>query len=64
MVQYRLKKSRLYMSQYPGNIKQQAHQHIRHISTSAHQAHQAHQVIAYGVTEFIKPINFRAHAFK
>ncbi|ABX88552.1 conserved hypothetical protein [Yersinia pestis Angola] len=47
MVQYRLKKSRLYMSQYPGNIKQQAH-----------------QVIAYGVTEFIKPINFRAHAFK
>ncbi|EDR60822.1 hypothetical protein BFI38_02910 [Yersinia pestis subsp. microtus bv. Caucasica] len=50
MVQYRLKKSRLYMSQYPGNIKQQAHQ--------------AHQVIAYGVTEFIKPINFRAHAFK
>lgn len=53
MVQYRLKKSRLYMSQYPGNIKQQAQQ-----------AHQAHQVIAYGVTEFIKPINFRAHAFK
>ncbi|PVF30351.1 hypothetical protein A9317_19300 [Yersinia pestis] len=63
MVQYRLKKSRLYMSQYPGNIKQQAHQHI---STSAHQhiSTSAHQVIAYGVTEFIKPINFRAHAFK
>ncbi|MBE7764621.1 hypothetical protein [Yersinia pestis] len=59
MVQYRLKKSRLYMSQYPGNIKQQAHQ-----AHQSPQAHQAHQVIAYGVTEFIKPINFRAHAFK